>query len=414
MLPDGVKSLAEISDYPDAAVRVPLLTTLLEYLLKYVTPSGDYGTLGNLIERHSKRFVNIRAVEDARWTRNKLLHGRRVTRAQINEAEVSLEDAIHDVLKSSDLPERLRVQVTGFPTSPSPHGTNEAATTALGHESGLRPISSAPPPAKAPTSRPPVATPVARVTPLIRTPAEIGKAERLSAASKLEKGDSTALDASQLSSLGPGMQKTPGTTATTVAPQSLPPPSHSLSSGPVMPKTPTVPKKTTPDLSPRKLGPPVAAPAEAVPPPVWTQTKPIVPKSAATPQEPPDRKKVHINALAHELEVTAREILERLTELGIIGTLTYTSSISDDIAAKLRRLYGHFFCPVCDVPVHLVDFDRGDPVFCHGGDDVVCSSCSSHLVVVGTEGDFELVVLKDDQDEYSDGSDETDFGIGGP
>jgi hypothetical protein len=330
MLPDGVKSLAEISDYPDPAVRVPLLTTLLEYLLKYATPSGEYVTLEDLIEQHSKQFANVKAIKDARWTRNRLSHGKRATRAQINEAEVSLEDAIHDLLKSSDFPERLRMKVEEVPISPSPHHTNQTAATGPEHESGFRPTSSAPPPVKAAMPRPPVATPAARVPPLIRTS----------------------------------------------------------------------------ELSPRKLRSPVAAPAGTIPPPVRAPTNPTVPKSAATPQEPPDRKKVRINELARELEVPAHKILERLPELGVPERLTHSSSVSDDIAAKLRRLYRDFACPVCDARIDFVDLGRGD--------DVVCSSCRFHLLVVLTEGDFGLVVLDDDRSEDDNGSDKTDFGIGGP
>jgi hypothetical protein len=174
----------------------------------------------------------------------------------------------------------------------------------------------------------------------------------------------------------------------------------------VVPKAPTVAKKATPELSPRRLPLPMATSSAAVPSPVQTPTSPILPRLAADPQGPQGWKKVRINDLARELNVRAHKILDRLSDLGVPERLTHSSSVSGDIAAKLRRLYRDFACPVCDARINLADFERGD--------DVVCSSCSSHLVVVGTEGDFELVVLKDDQDEYSDGSDETDFGIGGP
>ena len=51
-------------------------------------------------------------------------------------------------------------------------------------------------------------------------------------------------------------------------------------------------------------------------------------------------KKIRINELARELEVKAHEILERLPELGVQEKKTHSSSIDEDVAIKLRRLYG--------------------------------------------------------------------------
>jgi translation initiation factor IF-2 len=51
-------------------------------------------------------------------------------------------------------------------------------------------------------------------------------------------------------------------------------------------------------------------------------------------------KKIRINELARELEVKAHEILERLPELGVTEKKTHSSSIDEDVALKLRRLYG--------------------------------------------------------------------------
>jgi translation initiation factor IF-2 len=51
-------------------------------------------------------------------------------------------------------------------------------------------------------------------------------------------------------------------------------------------------------------------------------------------------KKIRINELARELEVKAHEILERLPELGVTEKKTHSSSIDEDVAIKLRRLYG--------------------------------------------------------------------------
>src|SRR5436309_8435479 len=52
-------------------------------------------------------------------------------------------------------------------------------------------------------------------------------------------------------------------------------------------------------------------------------------------------KKIRINELARELEVKAHEILDRLPELGVTEKKTHSSSIDEDVAIKLRRLYGH-------------------------------------------------------------------------
>ena len=51
-------------------------------------------------------------------------------------------------------------------------------------------------------------------------------------------------------------------------------------------------------------------------------------------------KKIRINELARELEVKAHEILDRLPELGVSEKKTHSSSIDEDVALKLRRLYG--------------------------------------------------------------------------
>src|SRR6266704_812738 len=51
-------------------------------------------------------------------------------------------------------------------------------------------------------------------------------------------------------------------------------------------------------------------------------------------------KAIRINELARELEVKAHEILDRLPELGVAEKKTHSSSIDEDVAIKLRRLYG--------------------------------------------------------------------------
>src|SRR5262245_40168992 len=50
--------------------------------------------------------------------------------------------------------------------------------------------------------------------------------------------------------------------------------------------------------------------------------------------------KIRINELARELEVKAHEILDRLPELGVTEKKTHSSSIDDDVALKLRKVFG--------------------------------------------------------------------------
>src|SRR6516162_10265545 len=69
-------------------------------------------------------------------------------------------------------------------------------------------------------------------------------------------------------------------------------------------------------------------------------------------------KKIRINELARELEVKAHEILERLPELGVAEKKTHSSSIDEDVAIKLRRLYG-FEVPEGDV--EAAEPDAGEP-----------------------------------------------------
>src|ERR1700730_7434444 len=58
-------------------------------------------------------------------------------------------------------------------------------------------------------------------------------------------------------------------------------------------------------------------------------------------------KKIRINELSRELEIKAHEVLERLPELGVTEKKTHSSSIDEDVAIRLRRLYGQ------DVPDYV-------------------------------------------------------------
>jgi translation initiation factor IF-2 len=50
--------------------------------------------------------------------------------------------------------------------------------------------------------------------------------------------------------------------------------------------------------------------------------------------------KIRINELARELEVKAHEILDKLPELGVTEKKTHSSSVDEDVAVKLRRIFG--------------------------------------------------------------------------
>src|SRR5215475_5685032 len=83
-------------------------------------------------------------------------------------------------------------------------------------------------------------------------------------------------------------------------------------------------------------------------------------------------KKIRINELARELEVKAHEILDRLPELGVQEKKTHSSSIDEDVAIKLRRLYGF------DVPDLPPDAESEEE---HGGVAVATEEApeSEHL-----------------------------------
>lgn len=49
--------------------------------------------------------------------------------------------------------------------------------------------------------------------------------------------------------------------------------------------------------------------------------------------------KIRINELAREMEVKSRDLIDKIRELGIAENVTHSSSIDDDLAAKVRRYY---------------------------------------------------------------------------
>src|SRR5436305_5696210 len=62
-------------------------------------------------------------------------------------------------------------------------------------------------------------------------------------------------------------------------------------------------------------------------------------------------KKIRINELARELEIKAHDLIERLPELGVTEKKTHSSSIDEDVAIRLRRLYGEEVPDLAPEPV---------------------------------------------------------------
>ena len=49
--------------------------------------------------------------------------------------------------------------------------------------------------------------------------------------------------------------------------------------------------------------------------------------------------KIRINVLARELEIKAQELIDKLPELGVTEKKTHSSSVDEDVAEKLRRVF---------------------------------------------------------------------------
>jgi len=60
--------------------------------------------------------------------------------------------------------------------------------------------------------------------------------------------------------------------------------------------------------------------------------------------------KIRINVLARELEVKAHELLDKLPELGVTEKKTHSSSIDEDVADELRRIFGGAGAPRAEQP----------------------------------------------------------------
>jgi translation initiation factor IF-2 len=60
--------------------------------------------------------------------------------------------------------------------------------------------------------------------------------------------------------------------------------------------------------------------------------------------------KIRINVLARELEVKAHELIDKLPELGVTEKKTHSSSVDDDVAEKLRQIFGGGGAPASAEP----------------------------------------------------------------
>lgn len=117
MLPEGMKSLAEIEDIEERAVRVSLLDTLFEYLLREVTPNSQGLAWWKLIKAN-KDLQTFRAkFQLARDTRNAKTHGKAFTPDDILIAGRVYRLAIDQVL--SRCPPGLASDIMGTPRPPN-------------------------------------------------------------------------------------------------------------------------------------------------------------------------------------------------------------------------------------------------------------------------------------------------------
>jgi hypothetical protein len=116
MLPESYKSLSEIDDYSDPPDRVSHLGKLLEYLLKEITPNSQFRKFIELLEINQAKFSNYRELDYARQTRNRISHDpKRVTKAQILDAELAFRGAVEEILPYCPL--ALQKDVRGKPYS---------------------------------------------------------------------------------------------------------------------------------------------------------------------------------------------------------------------------------------------------------------------------------------------------------
>ena len=125
MLPEGMKSLAEIDKIKEADQRLPLLDTLFEYLLREITPNSGGLTWWKLFGANSALSKLTGKLGFAREIRNARAHGKPFGQDDVSIAERAYRAAIDQLLKPP-CPVPLIRDVRG--TSPSLNRIDHPAT----------------------------------------------------------------------------------------------------------------------------------------------------------------------------------------------------------------------------------------------------------------------------------------------
>jgi hypothetical protein len=112
-LPFGIKSLAEIRGLSKPEDRVPAYATLLQLILRTLTPDiGTEPSLNNLVEFHQSKFTRPKRVFFANSVRNDLVHALgQFSAPEWTDAAKILDEAIEDVCRF--VPVDMREEVAG-------------------------------------------------------------------------------------------------------------------------------------------------------------------------------------------------------------------------------------------------------------------------------------------------------------
>jgi hypothetical protein len=119
MLPKSVRSLAEINELDLTTDRARAFGLLLEYILRQITPNGRAYKFHELVSLHEPELPNFGKLEAARETRNKIVHGERITERSILQAEAEFQFAVESILPVC--PEDLQRDARGTPPIRPPH-----------------------------------------------------------------------------------------------------------------------------------------------------------------------------------------------------------------------------------------------------------------------------------------------------
>jgi TonB family protein len=161
MLPLGTKSLPQIKEYKDPTDRVVNLATLLEHVLRSISPEKDVDTgkdltFEQLLKLHEHKFSDYEAADDTRWVRNQLAHATgKATLQKVLRAEPRLIQAVLDIVLRDECPPDIRRAAKGESFDASAEQAAGPAAARHTRPSWLRqgPV---PPP---PRTRPPISSP---------------------------------------------------------------------------------------------------------------------------------------------------------------------------------------------------------------------------------------------------------------